>query len=98
MEFHAPDASTPIRLGLVPREFTLYRGERKVTGILWQSEKPQAGAPLVMCGHGASGSRHQPPIPNIAQHLVNDHNMFVLAIDGPVHGRRQVGPGGREAF
>lgn len=98
MQFHGPDAATPSRPGLVPREFTFHRGERKVTGVLWQSEKPQAGAPLVLCGHGASGSRHQAPIPHLAEHLVNDHNMFVLAIDGPVHGRRQVGPGGREAF
>jgi dienelactone hydrolase len=29
---------------------------------------------------------------------VGEHGFAALSIDGPVHGRRQVGPGGREAF
>ena len=36
-----------------------------------------------------------------ATHLagrLQEHGCAVLAIDGPVHGLRQVGPGGREAF
>jgi alpha-beta hydrolase superfamily lysophospholipase len=52
---------------------------------------------LVLCGHGASGDRYQAPIPYLARGFVQA-GIAVLAIDGPVHGLRQVGPGGREAF
>ncbi len=52
-----------------------------------------------MCfGHGASADRHQTPIPSMAQRLAREHGFHGLAIDGPVHGRRQRGPGGRAAF
>jgi dienelactone hydrolase len=34
----------------------------------------------------------------LARRLVGEHGFFALSIDGPVHGRRQVGAGGREAF
>ena len=46
----------------------------------------------------ASGSRHQRPIPYLAETMVRDRGVFALAIDGPVHGRRQQGEGGRAAF
>ena len=84
--------------GIVTREFTLMRGERPVTGVLWHREQPRAGAPLVCFGHGASGDRHQRPIPDLSTALVREESAFALSIDGPVHGRRQQGPGGREAF
>jgi dienelactone hydrolase len=84
--------------GLLLREFDLDRDGRLVSGVLWQPPSPKTGAPLVCLGHGASGDRHQQPIPWLARHLVGEHGFFALSIDGPVHGRRQVGPGGREAF
>lgn len=84
--------------GLLLREFDLDRDGRLVSGVLWQPPSPKAGAPLVCLGHGASGDRHQQPIPWLARRLVGEHGFFALSIDGPVHGRRQVGPGGREAF
>ena len=86
------------RDGLSVREFTLHGGPRPVTGVLWSGPQTKPGAPLVCFGHGASGSRHQRPIPRLSRTLAGDHGYFCLAIDGPVHGRRQVGPGGREAF
>lgn len=86
------------RAGVLLRELTLDRGGRPVTGVLWQPEGPAPGAPLVCLGHGASGDRHQQPIPWLAERLVGRHGWSALAIDGPVHGRRQQGPGGREAF
>ncbi|MEZ5379171.1 MAG: hypothetical protein R2733_21920 [Acidimicrobiales bacterium] len=79
-------------------EFTLDRDGRPVTGVLWLPPDAGAATPLVCCGHGASGDRHQAPIPWLAKRLTLDHGMAVLSIDGPVHGRRQVGPGGRDAF
>ena len=83
---------------IVLREFDLDRDGRLVSGVLCQPAKPVAGAPLVCLGHGASGDRHQAPIPWLAKRLVSEHGLFALSIDGPVHGRRQVGAGGREAF
>lgn len=84
--------------GLRLREFSLERAGRTVPGALWQSLEPEPGAPLVCCGHGASGDRFQAPIPWLARRLVGRHGFNVLSIDGPVHGRRQVGVGGRDAF
>ena len=78
------------------REFALERAgtERLVTGAFWQGE---SGAPLMLFGHGASGDRYQAPICHLVGRM-NGLGMHCLSIDGPVHGLRQVGPGGREAF
>jgi dienelactone hydrolase len=84
--------------GATVREFTIHAPDRPITGVLWSGPASKPGAPLVCLGHGASGDRHQRPIPRIAGQLATDHGYFSLSIDGPVHGRRQVGPGGREAF
>ena len=82
--------------GVRRREFDLEANGRVVSGVLW--EGAGAGKPMVCFGHGASGDRHQRPIPHLAKRLATEHGYYCLAIDGPVHGRRQVGPGGREAF
>ena len=71
-------------------------GERPRTGAIWLPTTEPSGA-LVACGHGASGDRYQAPIPYLAGKLVKQGHIIV-SIDGPVHGLRQVGPGGREAF
>ncbi|MCP5028533.1 MAG: hypothetical protein GY929_19835 [Actinomycetia bacterium] len=84
--------------GMRLREFTIDADGRSVTGVLWQPAEPQPGHPLICFGHGASGDRHQAPIPWLARRLVGEYGYHALSIDGPVHGRRQVGPGGREAF
>ncbi|MEL7210874.1 MAG: hypothetical protein AAGK32_22000, partial [Actinomycetota bacterium] len=89
------------RDGLQLREFTLPPaddGGRPVTGVLWQRGDTTPGGPLVCFGHGASGDRHQTPIPWLARTLVGEHGCTGLSIDGPVHGRRQVGAGGRDEF
>lgn len=78
-------------------DFTLDGPGRAVTGALWLPDAVLATTPLVLCGHGASGDRYQAPIPHLAQRFTQA-GVAVLAIDGPVHGLRQVGPGGREAF
>jgi len=84
--------------GLVQREFTVSRGTRQVPGVLWAPAQPVCGQPLVLFGHGASGDRHQTPIPYVARQLVEAAGCFAVAIDGPVHGRRKVGDGARGAF
>jgi dienelactone hydrolase len=80
------------------RELDLDRDGRLVSAVLWQPADPRRGAPLVCLGHGASGDRHQLPIPWLATRLVGEYGFTALAIDGPVHGRRRVGQGGRDAF
>jgi dienelactone hydrolase len=98
MEWLPTDPTVATYDGITLREFTLMRGERPVPGVLWQGENTKPGAPLILFGHGASGSRHQLPIPRIAETLVREHGVWCAAIDGPVHGRRQAGEGGRSAF
>lgn len=69
---------------------------RKRTGAFWQPEGEVADT-LIAFGHGASGDRYQEPIPQLAKRFIGA-GYAVVSIDGPVHGLRQVGPGGRQAF
>ena len=92
------DAHDPT--GRSVREFRIARAgvERPVTGALWSPREARENAPLVLFGHGASGDRYQAPICHLAQRLADEAGCHSMAIDGPVHGMRQVGPGGRVAF
>ncbi|MEM9620247.1 MAG: hypothetical protein AAF993_01270 [Pseudomonadota bacterium] len=81
-----------------PRDFTLQGQVRRITGALWLPAKYAADTPMVLLGHGASGDRYQAPIPHLCKRLVSESGFVCLALDGPVHGLRQVGPGGRVAF
>jgi len=80
------------------RDFELEGSRRRVTGALWLPEDTHIDTPMVLMGHGASGDRYQAPIPHLARRFVSESGFPVLAIDGPVHGLREVAPGGREAF
>ena len=84
--------------GFVQREFMLTHGARRVPGVLLTPPNASPGRPLMLFGHGASGDRHQTPIPYVARKLVGESGFSALAIDGPVHGRRKVGDGARGAF
>ncbi len=85
--------------GAATREFTITRqSARAVTGAMWLPARVQRDQPLVLFGHGASGDRYQRPIPHLAQRFASEAGLAVLSIDGPVHGLRQVGEGGRTAF
>ncbi len=79
------------------RDFRIDTGGRPVTGALWLPEQTSSSTALVLCGHGASGDRYQAPIPHLARRF-SAHGIATLAIDGPVHGLRQQGPGGRAAL
>lgn len=81
------------------REFRLSRvGKRDVTGALWLPDTPNPRSTLMCFGHGASGDRYQPPITHLAGRFATEAGLPALSIDGPVHGLRQVGVGGRTAF
>ncbi len=85
--------------GTPNREFRIRRdGARDITGACWMPADPTPGKTLVCFGHGASGDRYQPPIASFARRISQDHGLPVLSIDGPVHGLRAQGDGGRDAF
>ncbi|HIG41682.1 MAG: hypothetical protein ABGY96_04920 [bacterium] len=85
--------------GVPTREFRITRqGKRDITGAIWLPESPVRGSTLMCFGHGASGNRYQAPICYLASRFVDETGIPVLSLDGPVHGLRQVGEGGRTAF
>jgi pimeloyl-ACP methyl ester carboxylesterase len=80
------------------RDFTLAGSQRLISGAVWLPDRVESTTPLVLMGHGASGDRYQAPLPHLARRFVNECQFAVLAMDGPVHGLRKVGDGGRKAF
>tara|TARA_R110002072_G_scaffold113986_2_gene243839 strand:+ start:7592 stop:8314 length:723 start_codon:yes stop_codon:yes gene_type:complete len=83
-------------IGSPTREFSL-QGDRRVTGAVWIPANPTPNAALICFGHGASGTRYQEPICDLANRF-SKAGYPCLSIDGPVHGLRQVGDGARGAF
>lgn len=90
------DASDP--QGYKTLEFRVHReGDRLVTGSLWTPNESIRPNTLMTFGHGASGTRYQLPIPYLARKLAKE-GIVSLSMDGPVHGLRQKGEGGRPAL
>ena len=84
-------------LGKTTQEFRLLRkSKRDVTGALWLPHSKIKDT-LIVFGHGASGNRYQAPICSLANRF-NKNGYASISIDGPVHGLREIPPGGREAF
>lgn len=79
------------------RDFRIDTGGRPITGAVWLPAAVGPETPLVLMGHGASGDRYQAPIPHLAGRF-REAGAATLAMDGPVHGLRQQGPGGRAAL
>ena len=85
--------------GQPTREFRITReGQRDITGAVWLPDPGFSSDTLMCFGHGASGNRYQAPICQLAARFTKEAGMPVLSLDGPVHGLRQVGDGGRTAF
>lgn len=79
-------------------EFHVRReGDRLVTGSLWIPNGSIQSDTLMAFGHGASGTRYQLPIPYLARKFAKE-GIVSLSMDGPVHGLRQKGEGGRPAL
>ena len=74
--------------GVVARPFVSQRGDRQIPGVVWSPQEDATG-PLVLLGHGGSGSVFDGYIVALARGLVRDYGCTCLAIDGPVHGRRR---------
>lgn len=86
------------RKGQATTEFFIEVPDRGlVTGALWQA-RVNRHRTLICMGHGASGNRYQAPVSELAIRFTQELGVPVLSLDGPVHGLRQQGKGGREAF
>jgi dienelactone hydrolase len=79
--------------GVRQRTFEVARGERRIPGMLWTAAEDEQPRPVVMLGHGASGSKSQDYIVSLARGLVRHQGLSAVAIDGPVHGDRRADGG-----
>ncbi len=78
--------------GVRERRFDVLHAGRRVPGLLWTPAEGRAPRPLVLLGHGASGSKRQDWVALMAGRLARRHGIATAAIDGPVHGERRAGP------
>lgn len=84
--------------GYKTHEFRVHREDnRLVTGSLWIPTDSIQHDTLMAFGHGASGTRYQLPIPYLARKFAKE-GIVSVSMDGPVHGLRQKGEGGRPAL
>ncbi len=81
-----------LRDGVRQRRFDVLRAGRRIPGLLWTPAEGEGPRPLVLLGHGGSGSKRQDYVVAMARRLVHDHGISAAAIDGPVHGDRRAGP------
>lgn len=84
MERSAPETHGSV----VEEELTFARGDRTIPGRWWQPEGAVTG-PLILIGHGGSGSSSEDYVVALARRMVREHGCLCIAIDGPVHGRRR---------
>jgi len=82
------------------RRFDLWRHDRRVPGVLWTPSDAAGPRPLVLLGHGASGSKRQDYVLSMARRFVRHHGFAAAAVDGPVHGDRRdpASPAGQRVF
>jgi len=74
------------------RGFVVHHSGRRVPGLLWSPARGGGPRPVVLLGHGGSGSKRQDYVAAMARRLARDHGLAAAAIDGPVHGDRRAGP------
>ncbi len=78
--------------GVRQRRFDVTRDGGRIPGLLWTPEGAQLPLPLVLLGHGGSGSKRQDYVRAMARRLCREHGVAAAAIDGPVHGDRRSAP------
>jgi dienelactone hydrolase len=77
--------------GVRQRRFDIDRDGRTVPGLLWTPPEAGGPRPLVLIGHGASGSKREDYVMAFGRRLVRHLGFAAAAIDGPVHGDRRAG-------
>ncbi len=75
--------------GARQRRFDIDLGDHLVPGLLWTPAEGEGPWPLVLMGHGGSGSKREPHIVALGRRLAREHGIAAAAIDGPVHGDRR---------
>jgi dienelactone hydrolase len=75
--------------GVRERHFDLERDGRTIPGLLWTPPDAMGTRPLVLIGHGASGSKREEYVTALGRRLVRHLGYAAAAIDGPVHGDRR---------
>jgi dienelactone hydrolase len=78
-----------IRDGVLERSFHVESSDRDVPGLLWSPLEATGPRPLVLVGHGASGSKRESYVLALGTELARRRGFAVAAIDGPVHGDRR---------
>lgn len=74
--------------GVRHRTFETERAGRLIPGVLFDPPEGRHG-PLVLLGHGGSGSVFDEYVVALAHRLAREAGCLCVAIDGPVHGRRR---------
>jgi dienelactone hydrolase len=75
--------------GVRERRFDLDREGRTIPGLVWTPPDADGPRPLVLIGHGASGSTREDYVVALGRRLVRHLGYAAAAIDGPVHGDRR---------
>jgi len=75
------------------RRFDVTHDGRTIPGLLWTPPDADGPRPLVLIGHGASGSKREDYVVALGRRLVRHLGYAAAAIDGPVHGDRRTGRG-----
>jgi cephalosporin-C deacetylase-like acetyl esterase len=87
---------------VVTRDFYTHTQGREVPASIWMPQQTSQSLPLILVGHGGSGHKRSQLVQDVANALLDDFEVAVVAIDGPVHGsRREVfndGPAVRQEF
>ncbi len=82
-------STTKLDVGILERRFTASgAGGRPVPGVLWTREGASGPTPLVLLGHGGSGSKDAPGNLDSRDYYTGVRGIATVAIDGPVHGDR----------
>ena len=68
--------------------------ERPVPGLVLTPDGTSGPRPVILLGHGASGSKDEPQMLSIARWFVRREGWAVAIIDGPVHGERRTSANG----
>lgn len=84
--------------GVRQRRFDVVHDDRVVPGLLWTPTRAPAPPPLVLLGHGGSGSKREGHVVSMARRLAGRYGIASAAIDGPVHGARRPDPGAPAAL
>ena len=75
--------------GIEIRSFLLEREDRSIPGVAWMPSDHGARGPVILIGHGGSGSSREDYVESLGRGLVRNYGATCVAIDGPVHGKRR---------